>query len=122
MKTIRTVLGTKKIEDSDQQITLLRLREMLDAHRSTLINRLISDLPAYIDYKFNTKVNSKQLETIKEKLFFLKNTSVDMDRYDFIMQNVLQNETTYVASEPFYREIDNNISRHLNEFQLKLVK
>jgi hypothetical protein len=122
MKTVRTVLGAKKIEASDHQITLLKLREMLDAHRGTLITRLISDLPCYIDYKFNTKVTSQQLETIKEKLSFLKNSSVDMDKYGFILQDVLSHETTYVACGPFYKEIDDNISCYLNESQLKLVR
>ena len=122
MKTVKTVLGIKKIEDKDYHVALLQLREILDAHRGTLINRLISDLPAYIDYKFNTKVNSRQLETIKEKLSFLKNSSVDMDKYGFILQNVMSHETTYVTTEPFYKEIDDNISWYLNESQLKLVR
>jgi hypothetical protein len=45
MKTVKTVLGTKKIEDKDYQIAILQLREVLDAHRSTLITRITSDLP-----------------------------------------------------------------------------
>ena len=79
MKTIRTVLGNKKIEDRDDHLVIIQLRDILDAHRGALINRLIADLPSYIDYKFNVKVNSKELETIKEKLSYLKNSSVDMD-------------------------------------------
>ena len=122
MKTVKTVLGVKKIEDKDYQVAVLQLREVLDAHRGTLISRLISDLPAYIDYKFNRKVNSKQLEAIKEKLSFLKSSSVDMDKYGFILQHVMAHETTYVATEPFYKEIDDNIGWFLNESQLKLVK
>jgi hypothetical protein len=101
---------------------LLHLREILDAHRNTLINRLISDLPAYLDYKFKTKINVKQLDALKEKLSYLKNSSVDMDKYDFIFKHMMANDATYVASEPFYREIDDNISWYLNESQLKLVK
>ncbi|MBA4054018.1 MAG: hypothetical protein C0490_04835 [Marivirga sp.] len=122
MKTVRTVLGIKKIEDNDHQVTVLKLREILDAHRGTLITRLISDLPSYIDYKFNTKVNSQQLEIIKEKLSFMKNSSVDMDKYGFILQDVLSHENTYVATGPFYKEIDDNIGWYLNESQLKLVR
>ena len=122
MRTVRTVLGIKKIEEKDYQVAVLQLREILDAHRGTLITRLISDLPTYIDYKFNRKVDSKQLEAIKDKLSFLKNSSVDMDKYGFILQNVMDHETTYVATEPFYKEIDDNISWYLNESQLKLVK
>lgn len=122
MKTVKTVLGTKKIEDKDHQIAILQLREVLDAHRSTLITRITSDLPVYIDYKFNRKVNSKEVEAIKEKLTFLKNSSVDMDKYGFIVQHVMAHDTTYVTSEPFYKEIDDNIGWYLNESQLKLVK
>ena len=122
MRTVRTVLGVKKIEEKDHQVAVLQLREILDAHRGTLITRLISDLPTYIDYKFNRKVDSKQLEAIKDKLSFLKNSSVDMDKYGFILENVMDHESTYVATEPFYKEIDDNISWYLNESQLKLVK
>jgi hypothetical protein len=122
MKTVRTVLGTKRIEDVDHHVVLLQLRDILDAHRGTLISRLISDLPTYIDYKFHIKVNSKELETIKEKLSFLKNSSVDMDKYGFILESVMSRELTYVAAGPFYKEIDDNISWYLNESQLKLVR
>lgn len=122
MKTVKTVLGTKKIDDKDRHITLLQLREILDAHRDTLINRLISDLPAYIDYRFNTKITSKQHEALKEKLSFLKSASVDMDKYAFIFDHVMTQDTTYVATEPFYREIDDSIGWYLNDSQLKLVQ
>lgn len=122
MKTVRTVLGIKKIEDNDHQVTIMKLREILDAHRGVLITRMIADLPSYIDYKFNTKVNSQQLETIKEKLSFMKNSSVDMDKYGFILKEVLSHDSTYIATGPFYKEIDDNISWYLNESQLKLVR
>lgn len=42
MKTIRTVLGNKKIEDKDHHLVMIQLRDILDAHRGTLINRLIA--------------------------------------------------------------------------------
>ena len=122
MKTIRTVLGNKRIEDQDHQLILFQLRDILDAHRGTLITRLIADLPAYIDYKFNVKVNGRELETIKEKLSYLKNSSVDMDKYRFILDNVMSNEITDVETGPFYKEIDDSISWYLNESQLKLVR
>lgn len=122
MKIIRTALGTRKIEDRDQHLALLQLRDLLDAHRNVLINRLIGDLPTYLDYKFGTRINPKQLEVLKDKLSFMKNASVDMDKYDFIYQHMLTNEATYVPAEPFYKEIDENIGWYLNDAQLKLVK
>ncbi|MEO5980374.1 MAG: hypothetical protein ABIS36_22235 [Chryseolinea sp.] len=122
MKTVRTILGVKKIEEKDHHMALLQLRDALDAHRNMLINRLIGDLPAYLDYKFKARINSKQLESLRDKLSYMKNSSVDMDKYDFIFQHMIANEATYVASEPFYKEIDDNISWYLNESQLRLVK
>ena len=122
MKTVRTVLGTKKIDGGDSPLVIIQLREILDAHRNKLISRILGDLPLYLDYKFNAKVNTRQLEDIKAKLDFLKNSSVDMDKYGFIFENVMAQETTYVAAEPFYKEIDDNIGWYLNESQLKLVK
>jgi len=120
MKTIKTALGVRKIEDRDQHLALLQLRDLLDAHRNVLINRLIGDLPTYLDYKFGKRINQKQIEVLKDKLVFMKNASVDMDKYDFIYQHMLVNEATYVPSEPFYKEIDESISWYLNDAQLKI--
>jgi hypothetical protein len=122
MKTVRTILGNKKIGEQDHHLVMIQLRDILDAHRSALINRLVADLPSYIDYKFSVKVNAKELEVIKDKLSYLKNSSVDMDKYKFIFDSVMSNETTYVDAAPFYKEIDDSISIYLNESQLKLVK
>jgi hypothetical protein len=122
MKTIRTALGVRRIEERDQHLALLQLRELLDAHRNVLITRLMADLPTYLDYKFGTRINQKQLDVLKDKLSFMKNASVDMDKYDFIYQHMLTNEATYVSSEPFYKEIDESIGWYLNDAQLKLVK
>ena len=122
MKTVKTALGVKRIEERDQHLALLQLRELLDAHRNALITRLLADLPTYLDYKFGKRVNKKQLDVLKDKLSFMKNSSVDMDKYDFLYQHMLTNEATYVPSEPFYREIDESISWYLNEAQLQLVK
>jgi hypothetical protein len=122
MKTIRTALGVRRIEERDHHLALLQLRELLDAHRNILINRLMADLPTYLDYKFSTRINQKQLEVLKDKLAFMKNASVDMDKYDFIYRHMLSNDNTYVPSEPFYREIDESIGWYLNDAQLKLVK
>ena len=122
MKTIKTALGVKRIEERDQHLALLQLRELLDAHRNALITRLLADLPTYLDYKFGKRITQKQLEALKDKLSFMKNSSVDMDKYDFLYQHMLANEATYVPSEPFYREIDENIRWYLNDAQLMLVK
>jgi hypothetical protein len=122
MRYLKTTLGTHTIPESEYPIALLKVREILDAHRGKLIARLITDLPIYIDYKFGVKVNARQVDEIKEKLSYLKSASVDMDKYRFIVQQMMAQETTYVNTAPFYQEIDDNISSYLNASQLKLVK
>jgi hypothetical protein len=121
MKIVRTILGAQKIEVNDYPVAMLKVREILDAYRSKLINRLMTDLPTYIDYKFHVKVSTKQIEDIKEKLASLKNSSVDMNKYGFLVQHVMAQDKTYVTTAPFYQEIDDNISWYLNESQLKLL-
>jgi hypothetical protein len=122
MRYLKTTLGTHTIPESEYSIAVLKVREILDAHRGKLIARLVTDLPTYIDYKFGVKVSVRQVDEIKEKLSYLKNVSVDMDKYRFIVQQMMEQETTYVNTAPFYQEIDESISSCLNESQLKLVQ
>lgn len=122
MKIIRTLNGVKRIEDSDANILLLKVRQILDEQRNGLITRLITDLGSYIDYKFRVRPDAQQLEAIKDKLYSLKNSGLDLEKYNTLLQHVLDHDTTYINAEPFYREIDENISWHLNAAQLKLVK
>jgi hypothetical protein len=122
MKILRTLSGVKRIEDSNPNVMLLKVRQILDEQRNGLITRLINDLGAYIDYKFKIKADARQLESIKEKLFALKNSGLDLEKYDSLLQHVIHHDSTYVNAEPFYKEIDENISGHLNAAQLKLVK
>lgn len=121
MKRIKIASGVKRFDDSDTNATLFRLRDILSEHRSALITRLVSDLGTYIDYKFKTKATSRQLETAKDSLYALKNSVLDLDKYNDIIEHCLQNELTHVGTEPFMLEIDENLSMVLNIPQLKLV-
>ena len=122
MKTIKTGFGVKKIEDCEEGVLILQLREFLTSHRASLIQRLTADLPMYIEYKFNVKAGRKQLEDIKERLYLLKNSSIDLDKYNSIVENVLNNEVTFILNEPFYQELNDCMGWYLNEHQLTLVK
>ncbi|HEY0656538.1 MAG TPA: hypothetical protein VGD65_25570 [Chryseosolibacter sp.] len=122
MKTLRTLQGIRRIEDSDPNVMLLKVRQILDEQRNNLITRLVSDLASYIDYKFRVRPDARQLEAIREKLFSLRNSGLDLERYDTILQHVMDHDSTYLTAEPFYKEIDENIGWHLNLSQLKLVK
>ena len=120
MKTVRTITGTKRIPESDTSIILIRLKEFLEEHRDALINRLVSNLDTYLDYKFQIRVSSKQLEEIKEKLYYIRSKSIDLSRYNPIVQMIMSSEISHVNLAPFYQEIDDSINWYLNTRQLKL--
>jgi hypothetical protein len=122
MKTLRTVSGIKRIQSEDKEVTMLQVRDILHDQRKVLINRLLQDLHTYIDYRFRIKASAQQLDQIKERLDSMKNYSVDLTRYETILQQILENDSTYLNSEPFYQEIDDCIGYYLNDMPLKLVK
>ncbi len=121
MKTVKTPLFTRKIEDSNPDVILFQLREILTDYRKSLISRLILDLPTYLDYRFKIKADKKQLDDIREKLYEIKNGSADLTKYDVIVQQVLANESIYVSTRLFYQEIDKIISSYLSDVPLTLM-
>ncbi len=122
MKTIKTGFGIKRIGDCEESVLLLQVRDLLSTHRGVLIQRLISDLPTYIEYTFNVKAQVKQLQEIKERLYELKNSSVELDVYPSIVQDVLANKVIHIINGPFYKEINDCIGWYFQELPLTLVK
>jgi hypothetical protein len=122
MKTIKTASGIKKIEACMESVVLIKVREILMDHRSVLISRLIADLSTYVEYKFKTKLNKETEQAIADKLTTLKHSLIDIDRYDPIIQTILQSEKSYVNSEPFYKELDEVIQWYVRPSQMVLMK
>lgn len=122
MKIVRTATGNKKIEECAEPVALMKIREILTDHRNELINRLILDLPTYTNYKFNVKPDKDQLQSLTDKLYSIKHAPFDLDRYDTVVQEILANNTTYLNSELFYKDIDAMISRELRPNQMILMK
>ena len=121
MKTVKTPSGVKRIEDSDATLSLFKLREILTDERKLIISRLESNLSSYLDFRFHTKPTGKQLEGIKNLLASLKASSLDLEKYNLIVQNFLSQESTHVNAAQFYQEIDICIEDELNSSQLRLV-
>ncbi|HEY3404433.1 MAG TPA: hypothetical protein VGK59_13685 [Ohtaekwangia sp.] len=121
MKTVKTANGVKKIEDTDGSLVPLQLRSILQEHRTVLVNRLLNGgLEAYIDYKFATKAEAKQLEQIKNNLDTLKNSGINSDVYAPIFNKVQQHEFITLENVIFYNEIDRTIKETL--FQPRLFR
>lgn len=121
MKTVKTASGIKKIDTSTESLALLKIREILMDHRSVLISRLIGDLTTYVEYKFKTKINNEQAQSISDKLTTIKHSLIDLDRYQSIIETIMQSEKSYVNSEPFYKEIDEVISWYVRPSQMVLM-
>jgi hypothetical protein len=122
MKSVRIATAVKHIEEGDERVTLLRVQEILSEHRSTLTTGILSDLPTYLQFKFYIKVDKETQSTIREKLFQLSNSRVNLDRYINIVHEIEKNSNYRVPCQEFFREIDSVIDSVLNPSQLMLVK
>jgi hypothetical protein len=120
MKTIKSaLLGNKQLIDTNPDVLLLQIREILKEHRELIITRMISDLPTYIIYKFNVKPNRKMVETVKDQLLDLKKGNVDLDKYSNVVQMVLNRAVTHLTNEPFYVEIDEYLEPSIQVSEVK---
>lgn len=107
--------------DTNNEILLLQLKEILKEHRERIIIRLLSDLPTYLDYKFSVKADKQLIETIKDRLLDLKKSNADLDKYNAIVQQWLTKSVTHLTNEPFFREIDEYLGQYVVSERLKLV-
>jgi hypothetical protein len=114
MKTIKSaLLGSKSIIDSNPDALLFQLKEILKAHRELIINPMIGDLATYIDYRFNVKPEKHLMETVRDRLFALKKSNVDLKDYDAVVQQVMTRAITHLTNEPFYTEIDDYLAQYI---------
>ena len=120
MKTIKSaLLGTKQLIDTNPDVLLLQVREILKDHRELIVTRMISDLPTYIVYKFNVKPTRKMVESVKDQLLDLKKGNVDLDKYSNVVQMVLNRAVTHLTNEPFYVEIDEYLEPSIQVSEVK---
>lgn len=120
MKTVKSaLLGSKQLIDTNNDVLLIQFKEIIKEHRALVVTRLIGDLPTYLDYKFEIKVNKEVLMKIKEELLELKNGSVDLQSYDNVVQQLLNRAVVHLTNEPFYKEIDECLSVYVAEKEIK---
>lgn len=121
MKSIRIASAVKHIEDCDDRITLLRIQEILSEHRSTLIMGILGNLSTYLQFKFYTKVDKELQSHLRDALFELSNSKVNLDRYVDIVHEIEKSNSYRVPSLEFFNEIDALIDSHLHPMQLQLM-
>jgi hypothetical protein len=107
MKTVKSaLLGNKQLVDTDSDILLIQLKEVIQQHRDLVITRLMGHLSTYLTYRFEVKTNKDMLVKIKDKLVELNNSNIDLSAYDGVVQLILTRTVAHLANEPFFREID----------------
>lgn len=107
MKTIKSaLLGTKSLIDTNEEVLIVQLKDILKQHRELIINRLLGDLITYLDYKFQAKPDKPMMDAIKDKLIALKKSNVSMEYYQSIEKQVMNRAVIHLTNEPFYVEID----------------
>jgi hypothetical protein len=106
MKQVKTVNGLKTIDDWTNDIVPIQLQEIIHEHRYTLIEKLVPGLEIYVQAKLNKKATKEQLDRMKERLFQLKNSPINMDNYAGLLELVLKNDRVNMDSGIFYAEID----------------
>jgi hypothetical protein len=111
MKSVRTVNGVTWIDDAVQKSEQIneKLLEVLNAHRDTLIKRMLANLEVYLLYRFEAKPSKDKLNNIKDKLVSMKSHNVDMDKHARFFKEADKMDQVYIGTQAFYEEIDDVI-------------
>ena len=73
MKAIESpLIGRKAVLAKDPYIMRFQVQQILNAHRDTLINSLLKDVPYFLAYRFHAKATATELQEIESKLMQLK--------------------------------------------------
>ena len=118
MKTVKSaLLGQRRLIEGNQDALIYQLTQIIKEHRVLIITRLLSDLPTYLDYKFQLRANPKQLLEIKERLLDLKNSGVQLTKYEAPVRQLESSAVIHLTNEPFYNEIDDYIVKNASSIQ-----
>ena len=108
MKAIESpLIGRKAVLAKDPYIMRFQVQQILNAHRDTLINSLLKDVPYFLAYRYHAKATATELLEIESKLMQLKKGNVDIDHtYHTIVDQVKKKTITRLTNELFYSEIE----------------
>ncbi len=122
MKTVKSaLLGSKNLIDTNQEVLLVQLREIIKEHRALIINRLVGELPVYLDFKFQYKPDKDSSLKIKEELMSLKNSVVVLQHYESVVAQLMNRPVVHLTNEPFYQEIDQLLASIVQPNQMKFA-
>lgn len=119
MKIIKSsFLGARCVRAHDPNIQLFQIRTILNLHRDSLVDRILTDLPTYIEYKFNYRASREELAGIFDGLLQIKQRDIDMEFYQPVLKALQRKDELKLSNEHFFLELDEfirtRLSRQLN--------
>jgi hypothetical protein len=115
MKIIKSgLIGARVVKAKEPSIQLFQIRAVLNQHRDALVNRILSDLSTYIDFKFHLHLARTELIGLAEKIASLKNRDVDLEYYQPMLKELRRKDEIKIKNDYFFLEIDENIRENLN--------
>jgi hypothetical protein len=115
MKVIKSrLLGTRLVRARDFNIQIFQIRSVLSEHRSALLDRILSDLATYVDYKFQQNLRRSDLVELAQKLLSLKGRDVEMEFYEPVVKQIQKKDEITLTNDCFFLEIDEVIRVNLN--------
>ena len=115
MKIIKSgLIGARVVKAKEANIQLFQIRTIFNQHRDALVNRILSDLSTYIDFRFHLQPARPELVSLAEKIARLKNRDVDLDYYAPLLKELKRKDEIKIKNDYFFLEIDENIRMNLN--------
>ena len=115
MKIIRSsFLGARIVRAQDPNIQFFQIRSIFNLHRDALVDRVLSDLPTYVEYKFGRVSSRQELIHIGEGLLELKQHDIDVEFYAPIFKALKRKDEIKLNNEYFFLELDEKIRTRLS--------
>jgi hypothetical protein len=115
MKIIKSgLIGARVVKAQEPNVQLFQIRVVFNQHRDALVNRILSDLSTYLDFKFHLQPARIELIALAEKIAGLKNRDVDLDYYKPMLKELKRKDEIKIKNDYFFLEIDENIRMSLN--------
>jgi hypothetical protein len=115
MKVIKSrLIGSRLIRAKELNIQLFQIRGVFNLHRDALVDRILTDLATYIDFKFHAAPSRQDLAQIFERLLAFKKRDVNMEFYEPLVRQFQRKDELQLTNDCFFLEIDELIRLNLN--------
>jgi hypothetical protein len=114
MKIIKSgLIGARVVRAREANIQLFQIRAIFNQHRDALVNRILTDLGTYMEFKFHMQPSRNELIEIAQKIDQLKSKDVDLEYYQPLLKELKRKDEIKIKNDYFFLEIDESIRMNL---------